>query len=61
MFKFTKMIAVAVLVLLVAAGARAADWGTLTGRFVYDGKAPDADKDRRHEGSRSLRQAQAGR
>lgn len=44
MFKFTKMIAVAVLVLLVAAGTGAADWGTLTGRFVYDGKAPAPTK-----------------
>jgi plastocyanin len=28
------------LTVLLATGALAADWGTLTGRFVYDGKAP---------------------
>ena len=27
-------------VLFVAVAAQAEDWGTLTGRFVYDGKAP---------------------
>jgi hypothetical protein len=28
------------LAMLMATGALAADWGTLTGRFVFDGKAP---------------------
>jgi hypothetical protein len=35
------LLAAAALVLTVAAGAHAADWGTLKGRFVYDGKPPE--------------------
>ena len=36
---FTTLVGFAALTLL-AGSARAADWATLTGRFVYDGKAP---------------------
>jgi hypothetical protein len=44
MSRLARTAALAVLVLLVTAGTHGADWGTLTGRFVYDGKAPAPTK-----------------
>lgn len=40
MFHFTKFSASLTIALLVTVSAQGAEWGTLTGRFVYDGKAP---------------------
>jgi plastocyanin len=40
MTKLTSILASLALALLVAAVARAAEWGTLSGRFVFDGKPP---------------------
>lgn len=40
MFHFIKFSASLTIVLLAAVSAQGAEWGTVTGRFVYDGKAP---------------------
>lgn len=44
MAKCFEITTLAVLMLFGATAARAAEWGTLTGRFVYDGKAPTPAK-----------------
>ena len=40
MFHFIKFSAFLTIAMLVAVSAQGAEWGTLTGRFVFDGKAP---------------------
>jgi hypothetical protein len=40
MLHFIKFSASSTIALLVAVSAQGAEWGTLTGRFVYEGKAP---------------------
>ena len=38
---FARLLKIAALSLLLASSTLAAEWGDLTGRFVYDGKAPE--------------------